>query len=174
MRGIDWKGMFTGLFQAAQEEGAQIGERQLAPGEMLASAPLPPGSTAREEGAPSAELTQLRQQLATMQQHERATKAAAFADAAVRERRAMPAEHAELVALYTQALADDTAAPVVSGQATRAQRLEGLIKARPQHSLTQERVPQGSGGTLPASDGDDLAEVEASARAYAQRANGKK
>jgi signal peptide peptidase SppA len=173
---MDWKGFWDGLLgaaAAAEGEGQekQLVERTLAPGEKLEAAALPAGSTAREE---TGELAQLRQQIAQMQERERQASAAAFADGMIRERRAIPAERAELVAFYSQALADDAAQPVASGQTTRVQRLEGLVKARPQHTLTHELVPSGNGGTLPNEGGDDLEQAEESARTYAKQANGRK
>lgn len=168
--------VWSGFFKAAKAEGIPIeedtiSERPLAPGEKLEAAALPVGSNAREE---SGELALLRQQIAQMQERERQASAAAFADSMIRDRRAIPAERAELVALYALALSDDAARPVAADQTTRTQRLEGLIKARPQHSLTHELVPAGSGGTLPNEGGDDLEQAEASARAYSKQANGRK
>ena len=159
--------VWSGFFKAAKAEGVEITGDE--PNTVLAG----PVSTPIATNEP-AELLQLRQQIAQMQTRERETLVAAFADGAIRDRRAVPAERAELVGLYSQALADDAAQPVASGQATRTQRLEGLIKARPQHTLTHELVPSGNGGTLPQDNGDDLAAAEASAKQYAQRTNGKR
>lgn len=181
-----WSGFFKGAKDAGvpieDDGGAQPRTVQSSDGATWQTAPLTSTQLALMErsAAPlagdGAELAQLKQQLAGMQAREREGLAAAFADGAVRDRRALPAEREELLSLYALALSDDAASPVAAGQTTRAGRLDQLLKARPQHALTQELVPVALGGALPANTGgdDELAAADASARAYAQQTNRKR
>jgi ClpP class serine protease len=152
---IDWKSMFTGLFAAqAEAEGipptaplepptigrtVQISEAQLAQIER-AAAPLAPVQSAQASADRTAELEK---QIASIQKERTREQAIAFADRAVREQHALPAEHSQIVALYIQAAEDDAAAPLAD---SRVGRIEAMITARPAHGLTQELV--GAGVTL--------------------------
>ena len=85
-----------------------------------------------------------------------ARDAAAFADAALAARRAVPAERVNLIAAFTQAATDDASAPAtVSFSAgaenktgSRVDALKALVDARPAHTLTQDSLAQFSGGSV--------------------------
>ena len=137
---------------------AQIQPRQLAPGEVLASAPVQPSSpitsasagTSTTQSAPNPladRLAELETQISEQQTQARQAQAAAFADGAVRARQALPSERQALYDAYIQASEDDAARPLTSG--TRVSRIESMVTSRTPHSLTTEQLPSGDGGTLP-------------------------
>lgn len=70
----------------------------------------------------------------------------AFANQAIADRRALPAERSALVALYRQAVLDDNAGRVTFGadgavrEGQRVRLLRDLIAARPAHNLTTEEL----------------------------------
>lgn len=135
---MNWKEFWGGLFQSAAEvEGAPIA----AAIEQAVAADLAelvtPAQSARESEREQ-RLAELERQLAEQQEREIQTRAAAFADGAIRNRQAMPAERESLISLYVQTAATE------GGTA----KLEAMVAARPQHSLTEERVAQGAGGVL--------------------------
>lgn len=128
-----------------------IEPRTLAPGETLASADLPLGSTARVLQAvpnPFADrLAELESQLSEQQAQARQAQAAAFADGAVRARQAMPSERQALYDAYIQASEDDSARPLTG--ATRISQIEVMVKSRTPHSLTDELLATNAAGALP-------------------------
>lgn len=75
-------------------------------------------------------------------------RAAAFADGAIRERRALPAERDMLIAQYTQAAKDDAALGGTvtfardgqPAEGTRVESLAALVAARPRHILETDLV----------------------------------
>lgn len=87
-----------------------------------------------------AETAQLRQQVADLLAAQRRAAATAFADAAVRDRRALPAERDTLAALHLQAADDDAARPAA---ASRVAQLESAVRARAPHALGAEQVGAG-------------------------------
>lgn len=145
---------WRGFFRAAKEEGI----------ELEADAPAEPTTTAAraqvaepspaEQTAQAARIAELERQLAAQRTAQIAQAATTFADAAVRDRRAYPAEHAALIALYTQAAQDDDRLMVAEGQQTRVALIEAQIAARPQHSLSSEIVASGQGGVLETAGAD--------------------
>jgi hypothetical protein len=127
---MDWKQVFGGMFAAAAEvEGAPLA----AASEQAAPLRTP------EQPTPDPRVEQLQAQLATLQREATAARASAWVERVVRENRALPAESAELVAIYTQAATDDATSPL-EGMA-RVARLEAQYAARPPHQLTTELLP---------------------------------
>jgi hypothetical protein len=123
------------------------------------SSAVPP---ARAKEQDVAELDELKGQIATLTQaiqgmqaqfsttaeQQQRTRAAEYADAAIRANKALPAERGALVALFAQALADDAAhaATVTFGageqdKGGRVDALVALVRARPAHRMTEELVP---------------------------------
>lgn len=147
-------GIFTGAKDAGIELEADAPDPITTTTTTAATASVgqsaPPTDPDRD--AQAARLAELEKQLAAQRQQQIATEAAAFADRAVREKKAFPAEHAAIVALYTQAAQDDDA----HGQATladgtlraRTALLDAEIAARPAHSLSAELIASGPGGVL--------------------------
>lgn len=139
--------MVASIFRGAQDAGIAIepDEHETAPAALAAPAPSP---------APTAQaqrLAELEQQLAEQQSRAIETRAAAFADGAIRNRQALPAERESLISLYRQAAIDDG-----RDQGQRVASIEALIAARPAHALTQETVAVGPAGVLeptPRADG---------------------
>jgi signal peptide peptidase SppA len=135
--------------------------------------PAPPVPASAE----SAELAQLRAALAKAQAERITQDAAAFVTAQIAAGHAYPAEQAALAQLYALLAQDDAAHPVTSG-ATRIAHFTAAIESRPANRLAGNLLPS----TLPpgaavltntAGDGAGLDEAEASARAYAAKANGR-
>lgn len=155
-----WGNLIAGAADAGQQPDAQPG--QLVQGELLQAVAAPLqlleaslGTSAAAMAAPgqadpamAAEIDKLKAQIETQRLTQVARDAEAFAAAAVRDRRAMPAESNALIALYTRAANDDHAAPMSEGEPTRRAQLESLVSSRPQHSLTTEQVKVGAGGVL--------------------------
>lgn len=135
--------IFGGFLKAAKEEGITI-EADAAAAPVTATAPAPD----LDREAHEARVAALEAQLATARTAEIVTRSAAFADGAIRDRRAFPAERAALVAAYTQAAQDDDRAPVGDGQQTRVAQIEALMTTRPQHSLSEEVIASGAAGIL--------------------------
>lgn len=114
-------------------------------------------TTTTTDPALRSEMDSLKKQLAEQRRVQIQAQAASFADGAVRDRRALPAEHAGLVALYIQAAEDDAthgAATFTDGatgkttERTRVSSLEAMVQARPQHSLTREAIVTNEAGAL--------------------------
>lgn len=143
--------IFRGFFKAAKEEGIEL-EPDAPPAETTAAAPVQANEPSPEQTAQDARLAELEKQLAAQREKQIAQAAATFADSAVRDRRAFPAEHAALMALYVQVAQDDGARPTAEGQPSRIAQLEASIAARPQHSLSSELIATGQGGVLEASE----------------------
>lgn len=146
-----WSDFFTGAKEAGiiPVADAPVKETRSGPdaeaAPVTATAPAPdPDRTAHD-----ARVAALEVQLAQARAAEIVTRSAAFADGAIRDRRAFPAERAALVAAYTQAAQDDDRAPVADGQQTRVAQIEALAATRPQHSLSEEVIASGAGGVLP-------------------------
>ena len=130
--------LWRGFFKAAQEEGIAIEPDETPAAPAAAELAPAPAQSARDQEREQ-RLAELEKQLAEQQQREIETRAAAFADGAIRNRQALPSERQSLVSLYTQ---------LASTEAGTA-GLEALVAARPQHSLSEELVAQGAGGALP-------------------------
>lgn len=112
----------------------------------LTGAPATPNVVpfAQPAAQPSAELDQLRKELAAEKAKRVAAEAAAFADARIQDKRALPAEREAIIAAFTQATMDDASHGVVTFSDGRTQsrvsQLEALFSARPQHVLTTEHI----------------------------------
>lgn len=144
--------------KGAPEEGdapPTIEPRVLAPGEVLASAPVPPNSSIVSSATASApnpladRMRELETQISEQQTLARQAQAASFADGAVRAKQAMPSERQALYNAYIQAAEDDSARPLTGGSATRVQQIEAMVSSRTPHSLTDELLASGQVGALP-------------------------
>lgn len=144
------------IFTGAKEAGIEL-EADEAPATMLAAPAAATQAAAAEpsleSAARDARIAELEQRLAAQRTQQIAASAAQFADRAVRERRAFPAEHSALVALYTQATQDDDVSPAADEQTGRVTQLEAAISARPPHSLSSELIASGAGGVLESDTG---------------------
>jgi ClpP class serine protease len=141
--------MWRGFFKAAKDEGIEIEPEET---EVVTTAQATPAQ-AQSADTRDAELQALRERIAKQEAQQIQVAAAAFADGAIRDRRAMPAERDTLVRLYTAAAQDDARnpwpVPTDAGEApSRVALLEADIATRPQHTLLQERVSVGQGGVL--------------------------
>ncbi len=93
----------------------------------------------------SAEFKAAQAEIATLREERIASQAAAFADGEIAASRALPAEHAALLATFAQAAKDDAAiggvvtfaAGTETKEGTRVDALVALCAARPAHTLTQ-------------------------------------
>lgn len=152
-----------------------------APALQLSTQPAAPA-----QPTPDPQLAQLRAEITRLRGEQITKDAAAFAAAELAANRAYPAEQAALAALYAQLAADDAANPITA-DATAAQRplarvdlLKAAYTARPAHTLSKPAlasVPPGAAvltnpAGAPADEAAALDQAEASARAYAARANG--
>lgn len=144
---------------------------QIAPAQLAQFETLTQGNTTDPRTAElEAEITRLRKQ-----QIDR--DAAAFADNLITtEHKALPAERAQLISLYTQAAQDDAAHPLADGR--RVALLEQATQARPAHQLTKELIPDQklvalTGSTPTEGAKEDYSAEREQATAYAKRANGK-
>jgi hypothetical protein len=89
-----------------------------------------------------AEKDALKAELAKLRAEAVQKRAAAFADEMIRDRRALPAEKDALTAAFAQAVSDDDAhgtATFADGKG-RVDTLTAMVKARPQHALTDEML----------------------------------
>jgi ClpP class serine protease len=136
---------------------------------------------------PDPQLVALRAEITRLRGEQIAKDAAAFAAAELSANRAHPAEQDALTALYAQLAADDAASPIAhDGTAarlppSRVALLQAATTARPAHTLSKPALPSLPRGAVAltnpaggaADDAAGLDQAEASARAYAARANGK-
>jgi ClpP class serine protease len=110
-----------------------------------AAPPAPP--PAQHHPAPAADDGELRRvraeleaskaQIIQLRNERIAAEAEAFADAAIRDEKARPAERAAIVAAYTRAALDDS---VMADGADRVGTIKALYGARPKGSLTREEL----------------------------------
>ncbi len=101
----------------------------------------------------SAQLKPLEEQVGALRASAIKSEAEAFADAKIREKKALPSERAGLIALFTTAATDDAASAttieftVGEGEkaqpvkGTRVDALKATVDARSPHSLTDELLP---------------------------------
>lgn len=141
----------AGIFAGAKDAGIEL-EADAAPAEPAATAPTQASEPNAEQTAQATRLAEVETQLAAARSTQITQAAAMFADGAIRDRRAFPAERAALISLAIQAAQDDDARPAAARQPNRVAQLEASIAARPQHSLSQELIATGAGGILEASD----------------------
>jgi hypothetical protein len=129
-----------------EQEGRPMGEQRTDTGQRPAPTPI-----AASEPQVSDEVLRLRAEVnrktaeaeaakaeSLRYRNERiAAEAVAFADAAVRDEKARPAEREAIIAAYTQAALDDA---VLTDGAGRVKAIEALYGARPQGTLTREEL----------------------------------
>ena len=136
------KDFWAALFGGAKEAGLVPAEFS-ATGAEQAATTTTTAAAAAATPAESDELAAVRAELARIKAERIATDAAAFADTQIRDRKALPAERATIVAAYTQAASDDAAHGVVTfGETTtsRVEQLKAVFAARQAHYLTDELV----------------------------------
>jgi ClpP class serine protease len=170
--GMKISDIFSGFMKAAKDQGLEIEPeapaasapaaqaQQETPATQAAQPTTTTTTAAATQGngaadAMAARIAELEQRLAEQRTQQITADAAAFAQTAVRERHAMPAEHDTLVQLYLAAAQDDQAAPwptpteAEQGRpASRVALLKAQIASRPPHSLTSEQIRVGTGGVL--------------------------
>lgn len=134
---MDWSAFFGGLFKAAAEqEPAMLALATAQPVEPATAATPDQGTGASAAAeAMQAQLADLAGQLAAQQEAARAQAATTWASAMIAAGKALPAEATALVELHARAAADDAA-----DQGNRVSLVEGLVSARPAHTLTKELV----------------------------------
>lgn len=142
--------LIAGIFAGAKDAGIEL-EADALPAEptTTTTTAATAATVSADQDVQAARLAELEKQLAEQRTTQIAQSAATFADGAIRDRRAFPAERAALIALYTQAAQDDGAAPVAEGLPTRVAQIEASLASRPQHSLSAELIATGPGGALP-------------------------
>jgi hypothetical protein len=140
---------------------------------------MPPEEQTQAE---TAELTELRKQLAAEREKRISAEAAAFAEARIGEHKLLPGERTAIVELYAAIARDDADHPRAGG--ARVDLLATAFKARPAHALTAETVPAtqptativANRPETPAGAQTEEAklaeEAAANAKAYAARRNG--
>lgn len=102
----------------------------------------------REAAKPDPEKQALMARIAALEGEQVRERAVAFADGAIRERRALPAERDALIAEYVQRAKDDaalggTVSFALAGtptEGTRVEALAALVAARPRHILETDLV----------------------------------
>jgi signal peptide peptidase SppA len=127
---MNWKEFFGGMFEAS----AAIEGTPLQSAIEASAAQLRPIET--QEVPDDPRIAELQKQLGEMQRQSITSKAQAFVSSLVASNRALPAESAELIAIYTQAAQDDT-----KDNLGRVARIEAVYQARVPHQLTEELVP---------------------------------
>lgn len=154
--------IFGGFLKAAKEQGLEIDAETpaLAPpaAQTQQEAATTAAAAATQDTSPATEamakrIAELEQRLAAQRTEQIGRDAATFAQTAIRERHAVPAEHDTLVQLYLAAAQDDQAAPWPAPTekdrpASRVALLTRQIAARPPHALSAEAIPAGPGGVL--------------------------
>jgi signal peptide peptidase SppA len=150
-----WANMFGGMFKAAKDEGIDVGGTQapITADPLVAMEAVTATLRPREDDT---EIADLRRQLAEQRTQQTQARAAQFADGAVSDRRAFPAERDALLSAYVQAADDDATSPV-AGE-SRVQRLEAMIAQRPQHTLTSEVIAQSEGQQVLSAKTDEVSE----------------
>lgn len=127
---MDWKTFWGGMFEASAEvEGTPLA----AAIEQSAATLIVPQP---QQAADDPRIAELEKQLAAMQTQAIEARAASFVSGLVANNRALPAEAAELSALYCQAAQDDA-----RDNLGRVTRLETVYQARIPHQLTEELIP---------------------------------
>lgn len=167
----DGKRFWADLFTGAKEAG-------IVP-EASAEQPAPTQSTTAQstERAQDPRTADLEREVARLRGEGIRRDATAFADQLIAiDHKALPAERAQLIALYTRAAEDDATHPLAEG--SRVGLLQAATDARPAHQLTRELVDDpkllalaGSGGS---SDEEDITQARQQATTYAKRQNGKR
>ncbi len=106
---------------------------------------LPPASAASDSdvlsgllGLDDGRVAKLETELAQMREVQRRATATAWADATIRDRRALPRDRNALIGLHLQAAEDDLARPLQTG--SRVAQVEQSYSQRLPHVLTAETV----------------------------------
>jgi signal peptide peptidase SppA len=176
---MDWKNVFSGMFAAAKEHEAAQGEGDGAPATpagvtIVDAASANRGADTRDELAQArARAEDAERTLAAHRADAITADAARFAEGLVKEHRIMPAARPEWEATYKAARESDDA-----GRTTGfAERITALAGTGEKHKLTEELLdPKQTVEILSGSaedKTDPLAEVDASARSYAEKQNKK-
>lgn len=169
----DGRGFWAAVFGGARDAGiAPPSDDGGASDAPLAA--LPPGAEAAQR-----ELLHLRAELAKAQADRVGAAAEAFVRAQLSAGRALPAEQAALLALYARLAEMDAAHPRADGQPSCIALLSAAYAARPASLLTTDLIaaPPLARYTLAAEGDADTGGIDAaksSARAYAERANGRR
>lgn len=128
-----------------------------------------------DDAAHAGEMAALRKELAQARAAQIQTEAQAFAKEQIAAGHTYPVAQASLIALYALAAEDDAAAPRADGH-TRVAALRAFVEIQPANQLSKNLI-QGAplNGTVLANNAgaaDPYADDAASARAYAEKANG--
>ena len=179
---MDWKNMWNGMFAAAKEHGAlddaaepasDTTQAPAAPATVNAAARDAAASSRDELAAIRARAEEAERQLAAHRADAITADAARFAEDLVTEHRIMPAACPEWEATYKAARESDDA-----GRTTGfAARITALAGTGEKHKLTEELLDPKQKVEILSGSAEDktdpLAEVDASARSYAERQNKK-
>lgn len=173
------KGFWATFWEGAREAGV-VPEHETALGAQLAAAPAPQAAAPQ---TPDPRITQaaeenakLRAELSKMQRAQITADADAFVKGHITAGRALPAESAQLTALYT-ALACQEAGIALEASTSPLGLFRAALDARPANRLADQLLPNAlpaGAVALPSAGGEAalLDEAERSARAYAKQANG--
>jgi len=167
----DQKGFWSSFWTGAKEAGV-VPEASADP----ASAPAPVQQTPPTQQQPDPEVARLRAELTKLRAEQIQKDAAAFAASELAANRALPAEKDAIVALYERAAQVDASAPPEGGRPSCVTLLATAYAARPAHTLTKPLLPSAPATVLTTGGNEEQAMLdtaEASARKYAERANGK-
>lgn len=175
----DGKSFWAGFWGGAKEAGI-VPEASTASGPAAAAEPQSTAtqSTATQstERAPDPRTLELEREVARLRGEGIRRDAASFADRLITiDHKALPAERAQLVALYCRAAEDDATHPLAEG--SRVALLQTAVDARSAHQLTKELVGDAKLLALAGGSGggeEDIAQARQSATAYAERQNGKR
>lgn len=135
--------------------------------------PPPPAQSVESD-----EVKKLKAENAKLKQEKITQAADAFVKTAITSRSIVPAEQESFKAQYVQAAIDDEANPLADG--SRVKILESSLEKRPKHNLSMEllksQLPKGAYALDNNEDPEavELQQAAASAKAYAEKANGKK
>lgn len=178
---VDQKGFWAGFFGGAREAGiisdASEKEQQLVAMQAAATPLIAVQSKTDDDQAHTKEVADLRAQVTRIQAERITADAQAFAQTQITTGHAYAAEQAHLVALYIQAAQDDASHPLAAiegstAPVSRVDLLRTAVQARPANKLAAHLIENMV--VLPNATGaaDPYAEDAASAKAYAERANG--
>jgi hypothetical protein len=180
---VDQKGFWASFWGGAKDAGI-VSEAETAVGAQVAGEPLrlvaaEPLAPVVSKAESDAEITRLRAELAKVQAEQIQKDAQTFAAAELSASRAYPVEKEPMAALYVRAAEMDVLHPREDGQPSCVALVQAAYTARPAHQLSKPLIPNTPPqGTVLANEGDseaaELDRAEASARKYAERANGKR
>jgi signal peptide peptidase SppA len=133
----------------------------------------PPAPSAESE-----EVKKLKAENAKLKQDTFKAQAESFINGKILAREVLPAAKEPFIRDYVRAALDDEANPVASGEPSRVDALKARYEGKP-HKMTMELVPSQLKGAVALDNADDpeaaeLEQAAASAKAFAERMNGKK